>query len=536
MKKNRNTATQAMTRRSAGLLLILSIMMGGAADAMDEPPQVHFTVNQYKVTGDNPLSDSETQAILNRFVGDHYGLDGLQAAADELEASFRDRGFAFYRVTLVPQELKDGVIEFQVTEFSIDKITIDGNEHFSDENIMNSAPGLVSGKTPNTAYLSRAINMANEQASKNVKLTFKESQSGAGIDAALKVEDQSPDFFFLNLNNTGTEETGEYRLTAAYNWSNLFQKDHNLTITYTFSPDEFDVVTQIGAFYSIPDYASGSKYSIFFADSDVETGIINNNFPISGRGTVLGFNYNKRLLQVGAYKQAFDVGIIHKAFENSNQFTTTPTEIVSRPLRLAYTGAYLTTTYSVGFNVEYNMNISGGSKNEDADYLAANCSSGIVGPGCTGSADWALMKYGFNYQYFYGKWITRFLLSGQQTSDQLISGEQYGVGGMRSVRGYEERSILGDSGMQMNLEVWMPAYTEYEIRPVVFYDMASITREYDQGGLLATDEDLASIGGGMRWSHGDNLNLSLDLGYVTKAAGDVEKGDTRLHLDMFYRF
>ena len=513
------------------LTLALSLFTA-TATALEEPPAVNFFIKEFKVTGNNPLEEAETQALLNRFTGEHFGLEGLQAAADELESRLRARGFAFYRVTLIPQELQEGIIEFEVSEFNIDQVVVEGNEFFSEQNILDSAPGLESGSTPNTSFLSRAINMANEQPSKLVKLTFSESESGAAIDAKLKVDDQNPDFFFFNLNNTGTDDTGEFRLTGAYNMSNLMDKDHNLTLTYTLSPDEIDVVSQFGAFYSIPDYRQGTKWSFFVADSDVETGVIGNTgLSISGQGTVLGGNWNKRLLQVGAYKQAFDVGFTHKAFETPDAFSSATSEIVSRPLKLAYSGSYLTTVYNLSFNIEYNMNISGGSNNEDADYLAFNCP--VITGTCSGTADWSTIRYGVNYQRFIENWIVRVSLSGQQTSDQLISGEKYGVGGSSSVRGFEERSILGDSGMQFNIEAWLPAYTEYKIRPVIFFDSASVDREFDSLNVL--DEDLASLGGGVRWSWKNRLNISADLGYVITGAGNVDDGDVRLHLDMFYR-
>ncbi len=535
IKNNKQIQGVSKTLCQAGLIaaLIAGIPMNTAL-ALEEPPQVHFVVERFKVTGNNPLSDEETASVLQKFVGDHYGLEGLQAAAQELEAVFRSKGYAFYRVNLVPQELKDGVIRFEVTEFDIDRVVIDGNQYFSDANIRRSAPGLESGKTPNTTVLSRAINMANEQPSKSLKLTFAESQSGGAIDAKIKVADQSPNFFFFNLNNTGTSSTGEYRLTSAYTWSNLFDRDHNLTLTYTLSPDELDVVSQFGAFYSLPNYRDGSKWNFFLADSDVQTGIINNNFEISGSGTVIGASYNKRLLQTGTYKQEYEISLTQKAFENSTALSSTPSKVTSRPLGLIYRGSWLTTKYNFGFHIDGYFNLSGGSNNDDAAYFAANC-SGITTPACEGKADWSLFKYGLNYQYFHSGWVYRIALEGQQTGDQLISGEQFGVGGSRSVRGFEERTILGDSGYQINLEAWMPALTRYQIRPLFFYDMASITREYDQSGLLPDSEDLASIGAGMRWSHNTELSVSADLGYVLQEAGNVEKGDVRLHIDVFYR-
>ena len=214
-------------------LLAGCILLGANAAlmAVEEPPQVRFVVKNFVVSGDNPLSESETQSALNEFTGDHSGLEGLQAAADSLENVLREQGHAFYRVNLIPQELKDGTIEFKVTEFKVEKIIVEGNEHYSRNNILNSAPTLKKNQTPNTNILSRAINMANTQPSKNIKLQFAESETGGAINAKLIVEDDDPDFFFVGVNNTGNEETGELRLTGGYLFTNLFDADHNLSMS-----------------------------------------------------------------------------------------------------------------------------------------------------------------------------------------------------------------------------------------------------------------------------------------------------------------
>ena len=44
-------------------------------------------------------------------------------------------------------------------------------------------------------------------------------------------------------------------------------------------------------------------------------------------------------------------------------------------------------------------------------------------------------------------------LDGQWSDEPLIPGEQFGIGGARSVRGYEEREASGDSGFFVSAEL-----------------------------------------------------------------------------------
>lgn len=506
--------------------------------AVEEPPAVRFVVKSFAVSGDNPLSDSKTQSILNQFTGEHSGIDGIQAAAEALETALRESGYAFYRVSLIPQELKGGIIRFEISEFDIAKIKIQGNKHYSDSNIINSTPTLKQGNTPNTHVLSRAINMANTQPSKNIKLQFSESETGGAINAKLIVVDSEPDFFFVGLNNTGSDETGDFRLTGGYQFNNLFDVDHSLSFSYTMSPDETDAVGQYGLTYSIPFYESGGRFNFLVSHSDVDSGIVEQQFDISGKGTVISLRYNKLFLQQGSYKQELEFGLDRKRFEDDVVLfgaIQLGGDIVSRPVSITYKGSRLSTTNNLDFSVGFFSNISGGTNNEDVDYADSR-----VGDTSVATADWSLFRYNVNYLSFLSQdWLFRFGLIGQETSDLLISGEQFGVGGMNSIRGFDERDVLGDTGYQVNLELWFPSFSEYKIRPLVFYDFGH-TETLDALPTVSTgveaEQDPASYGGGLRYSWKEQLNATLDIGYVSKAAGTTKKGDTRGHLNVFYRF
>ena len=59
-------------------------------------------------------------------------------------------------------------------------------------------------------------------------------------------------------------------------------------------------------------------------------------------------------------------------------------------------------------------------------------------------------------QKFYEDWSVLFNANSQVTADALISGEQFPLGGMSSVRGYHEGEIYGDSGWRASVEPRTP--------------------------------------------------------------------------------
>ncbi|MBE9560592.1 MAG: ShlB/FhaC/HecB family hemolysin secretion/activation protein [Proteobacteria bacterium] len=521
------------------LYVCVLLVHGALAVAETEPKQLHFVITKFEVLGDNPLSESETEDVFEYFLGDHYGLDGIQEAASAFEKKLRDSGFAFYQVNLAPQKLEAGVIKLQLIQLKVDKVEVEGNVHFDAENLARNIPTLKSGETPNTRVLSRAINMADSQPSKSLKLQFSENETGGAINAKLKVTDIRTHFAFVSVNNTGNDETGEFRLTGGYQFTNLFNRDHNLSLSYTTSPSDFSAVKQYGASYTIPFYEIGGEFNMFLARSDVDSGVVN-NFAVSGAGTIALLHYKHTFLQSGAYKQQLDFGLDHKLFENDVDFFGNPVsgtgDVLSRPVSIAYIGFWQGAGKSVSFNLAPYVNISGGSKNEDEDY-------NNLRPGAT--ADWTLLRYGLGYdQLIAENWFFRLKLLGQQSSDQLISGEQFGIGGIYSVRGFDERTLLGDSGVQANIELWVPGFNSYGIRPLVFFDIGHVEVNLPAFGETPST-DISSVGAGLRWSIINKLNVVLDVAYVTGGAEEtnlfgsteaVEKGDVKGHVDVFYRF
>jgi len=76
----------------------------------------------------------------------------------------------------------------------------------------------------------------------------------------------------------------------------------------------------------------------------------------------------------------------------------------------------------------------------------------------------------------------RFTL-GQVASEPLISNEQFGAGGVNSVRGYREGEVFGDDGWRASIEQKTPAYIigplgghqRLAVRGSIFMDYAKPT-------------------------------------------------------------
>ena len=511
------------------LLLIFAVLWFqlSSVRAQDISDQIRFSVEQFEVIGDNPIGKS-AYGVLAPFVGEHYGLEGLSAAADALEQAVIRAGYSFHRVSLPPQQLTTGTVQMKISSFAIGNIEIKGNQFFDQSNILASLPELRVGKTPNTKKLSRSLKLANTHAAKQMELQFREGEASDTIDASLTVQDKSPQIVFITLDNSGTRQVDEYRTTIGYQHGNLFNRDHAMTATLTTSPENPDATLQYGLNYRIPLYSQGASIDILLSDSEVKSGTIGSLIQVSGKGSILGVIYNKTLLSDSNISHYWSLGLQYKLFENEFNVggPSTTFKVLSSPLELGYAFTRQGRSSSLSGGIKVAVNVPGGNFSEQVDYQTAR----------TGAEnEWSAARFNLSYDQLIGAdWLLHLGLSGQASDDLLISGEQFGVGGLTTLRGFEERSVTGDAGQQASVELWMPPVTAYQLRFLVFYDLASL--EFNDGGTT----DFSSAGVGMRWSWKQNLNLSLDYGKIVDGGGPDtninQDGDDKFHLELVYRF
>jgi hemolysin activation/secretion protein len=84
-------------------------------------------------------------------------------------------------------------------------------------------------------------------------------------------------------------------------------------------------------------------------------------------------------------------------------------------------------------------------------------------------------------QDIFGKWKLSAAAEGQLASQALVSLEQFGIGGLGSVRGYQEGEIYGDDGFFAQFELKAPPFSRRETidgRPVGIGTAVSFFTDY----------------------------------------------------------
>jgi hemolysin activation/secretion protein len=371
--------------------------------------------------------------------------------------------------------------------------------------------------------MARSLRVANESPVKQTQVSLKSGANEGEVDATIKVVDDNPRKYSLSLDNTGTSSTGVYRLGVGFQHSNLWGRDHQLTVQYITNPEHPSQVTVFGAGYHVPLYGRGDSIDFVVGYSDVDSGTVQQLFNVSGAGLIVLGRYNFNLNRIDDYEHKISVGLDYKAFQNrvltTNGVPLVP-DITLHPVSVAYAGEYRNERNALNFygSLSYNP-FEGGNDAAQSDFKASRGSAGGA------SAEYVIWRAGINYQRLLpADWTLRFAANAQTTRNALVAGEQFGVGGANSVRGFNERAYANDKGHQATVELITPdvagkiGFNGGRLKFLAFYDTGNLSRNFIQPGEQ-TGLGVDSIGLGMRMTFRERLSVRMDFAQVQHDGG-----------------
>lgn len=491
-----------------------------------------FDVVRYEVEGNTLLTKDSVASVVAPFTGKERNFADVERARQALQKAYVDSGFSAVLVIVPEQEVEAGVVRLKVIEGKIAQIKVEGNRFFDEQNIREGLPALRAGEAPNTRDVAANLRLTNENPAKKGNIVLKASETPNEIDATINVADEKFWRAAVTLDNSGTSQTTDGRISFAYQHANVANLDHVLSLQYTTSPEEIDAVTVFGTGYHIPLYSLQSSVDFFAGYADVDSGAVADLFDVSGRGTIFGARFNQLLSKRGSYDHRLAYGLDYRSYENDVRVQggneTLVPDITVHPASLTYAGIWTYPQTKTNFYLTAAHNIKGGSDGQQEDFTAARAGA---------DADYTLFRYGGNIVHAFANDVQlRLRLEGQLTNDALIPGEQFGLGGADSVRGFEEREITNDKGFHGGAELYFPdfganLYEASSARALVFYDAGRVSRNRSLPGEISKTS-IGSIGVGLRASVDRHVNFRLDYGYVIDGGGGRDEGDARAHASL----
>jgi hypothetical protein len=253
-------------------------------------------------------------------------------------------------------------------------------------------------------------------------------------------------------------------------------------ITQNNVQQDFTVNNDVGARLSAPLKASGNFHSDFSGGPDFKT------YESSSHKTNI-FSFAEYTLDQYGHPNPPTYSSVVSAVPATYQ----PLEYL--PLSLAYNASwqFARGTLAAGLGSSVNTWYSGPLKTLQA-ITSSKDSSG----------HWVTLTPSLSWQMpIHTNWLTTLRADGQWSSEPLISNEQFGAGGINSVRGYREGEVFGDTGWHVTLEQQTPTHvvgaihgnTLLTLRGTVYMDYATVYLLDPQGRAANTSLWGAGFGG-----------------------------------------
>lgn len=537
----RGVALAALTAACAPAWAQTAPPVAAAASA----PVPTVQVQSFEVQGNTLLPAEAVQARLAEFKGTAT-LQRLRDAAAATQELYRRAGYGGVVAFLPEQNMAGGVVRIRVIEGKLTRVDVAENKQYSVENIRASLPTLVTGATPQVRRIDAEIQLANENPAKTVQVLLQPGDTAGSIAAKVTVVEQPVQRFTARVDNTGGERTGRWRAALGWMHANVADKDHVFAVELQTAPEDTQAVAVLSASYRAPLYGQAMAIDAYGAYSDVDAGKVGTqagDLAFSGKGYIVGTRLNVYLPRYFNLDQRLVAGLEWREYLNNCSIAGLPQgacgaagESVSvQPLSLSY-AAQTVSDIRASFSVGLHHNLAaGGSHGTQADFDA-------VRP--NGQRRYTLLRASASLAVPVAEWgVLAARLQGQYSAKPLVPGELFGIGGAQNVRGFEERELGGDSGVQLSIEAIGPNFGDsllqrpgLDLRALLFADAGYVSNQRDDPCLLASSHcRMGSLGLGLR-ANWQQWQLRLDLARAMSTGTTTKKGDMRAHFGLSTAF
>jgi hemolysin activation/secretion protein len=432
---------------------------------------------------------------------------------------YKNKDRPFVLVTVPEQNVTDQVVAISVIEAKLGSVSVSGNKWFSSDQYLK-AISLKEGSVINSSTLGSDLTWINRNPFRTTNAVFKPGSEIYTTDVEIVADDYKPWQVYIGTDNTGFNVTDYGRLFIGLNWGNAFNVGHILSYQFTTSPDFHKFWSQT-LNYTMPlpwrdlialfgGYAKTHATSGPNMPANNTTGT---SWQLSGRYV---FARPTRDMTMQEWKVGLD-------YKRTNNDFIVGESVISNSLVSEFLIAG-----------EYNIEVLFPkiSLNADAQTFIA---PGQLSDSMSKSA-YNTLRSGADNAYIYTRLGSKAVftlpmdfildLKGriQLSSGTLLPIEQFGLGGIDSVRGYVERAVNVDDALLLNIEARTPAISLFQqfgktnkvkdaLRGLIFFDVGSGWENNTIQGQHKWST-LAGIGPGLRYGITPWVNMRLDWGFA----------------------
>lgn len=463
--------------------------------------EVTFKLNSIKFEGYTAFTEEELMNLICEKIGEQVTVADVIGMANMVTDFYQQRGYISTIAYLPPQKVQDGNIHIMIMEGKYGDIKITGNKWSKDRYLKNAYltdKYIEEGKLLNVRDIQESLREINATGYMKGQVALTDNEESAEFtNLELNIADRFPIDFDFRWDDMGTTSTGLNRAIFFAGMYNVTGHGDQLYSTTTLAKNS---IAQ-GVFYSVPiAKTKEAKLNLGYTYSGSEVGGELDFLDIESKSHNFFASVSRRLVKTDNYKLYGDIGV---------DIRNTKTEFGLIP----------------ELNYKYrSRNIKANLTNIKDDFYGktfVNLGTGVGIPGMGGTDNFfgaskhdksvpnnnavRVFANAARLQALPLRSTGILQVGGQWANRALLPSEKMSVGGMTSVRGYEESAFMSDYGMTASAEVRFPVpflrmmlpeklhFVDDSIRLAGFYDLGWY------GNVKSGDgsDMVMSVGGGV---------------------------------------
>ncbi len=464
-------------------------------------PEADVIVREIKVLGSTIFSEAELQQAVASYLGKTAKIQDLLAIRAIITDFYVSRGYltsgAFLPVQ--SQDFTNGIISIQIVEGELERIEISGLSRLQ-ENYVRSRVAEAGTSPVNIRNLESGLQLLQlNPLFSSIRAELKSGRTVGRSVLEIELKESNPWISSLTLENRESPSVGSLGLYGSLGYRNLTGLGDTLNI---------DVGGSEGT----------RKYGIRY------------DLPLNVKDELqFRYNYNtSRIIEkpfssidINSRSQALAIGYRYFISRNPNSELSLGLDFERRESRDFLLGD-IPFSFSVGAEngrtVVNALRFSQEWVERTNNRVLAARSQFNLGLGTLGATvndlgtDGRFLSWQGQFQWVQAlekDTISVFRLGTQLTSNSLLPTEQFGIGGVDTVRGYRQNLYTGDNGVVGTIEVRLPLLRNDVI------GLIQVVPFIDAGNVWSNNPNsfsgfLASTGLGLRWEATSTLRARLE--------------------------
>jgi len=476
-------------------------------------------VKKVRIQGNTVLTRSALLPIIKDYVGSTITNSQLHQMAFEITQLYIENGYINSGVILPDQEIENGTVIFLAIEGKLGNVYVTGNKSLGESYFVNQFKEKNSPLNLNDLK-SRLNEIKNNPLVESVNAEVLPSDNQALAELKINVVEKKAYQLTTGVDNYRSPGIGAERVFLSARHGNITGHSDLLTgqIGITRGLKDYSLK------YILPINLISSKLSAYYVNSDAQ--IVENDpeLKIESESSLIGFNWLLDQRWSGKTTSSYVAG-----YEQLTSKTLIDGD--SSVIGCGESG-----------ECESNIIIISANWDKKTNRLQQHTNF-TLRKGLNSQESKRLTSVGNpNTAAFYTHWkITQSLSRGlgmfrlnsklQYAMDSLVGSEKFSLGGVATVRGYRENSVVRDNGFLFSSE-WIQKTS---------FKGTFITAFVDYGvgwnKEINTDKDhLLSMGGGVAWQKMKSINTELFVGVPLLQRPDEFKNlqDFGIHFSLLY--